>query len=113
LGYLFNLIRTDAYGYINLSGQAFCNSGRACYQNCEASGMFVGGYNVIKHYRFAATVFLVSLCYLFGHIFSNLRVVGFTWWHNVILIVISYAVVSWFVAIDADAAEGISTSFLA
>jgi len=42
-----------------------------------------------------------------------LRVVGFTWWHNVILIVISYAVVTWFVDIDADAAEGISTSFLA
>lgn len=75
--------------------------------------MFVGGYNVIKHYRFAATIFLVSLCYLLGHIFSNLRVVGFTWWHNVILIVISYAVVTWFVDIDADAAEGISTSFLA
>jgi hypothetical protein len=75
--------------------------------------MFVGGYNLIKHYRLAATIFLVSLCYIFGHIFSNKRVLGFTWWHNVILIVISYAVVSWFVAIDADAAEGISTSFLA
>jgi hypothetical protein len=40
-------------------------------------------------------------------------VIGFTWWHNVILIVIAYSVVTWFVDIDADAAEGISTSFLA
>lgn len=112
-GFFFNMIRTDSYGYINLSGQAFCNAGRACYDNCQSSRMFVGGYSVLKHFRLAATVFLVSLSYLFGHIFANLRVSSFTWWHNVILVVIAYSVVTWFVDIGADAAEGISTSFLA
>jgi hypothetical protein len=75
--------------------------------------LFVGGYNTLKHYRFAASIFLTTICYLLGHIFANLRVATFTWWQNVILVVISYAVVTWFVNIDADAAEGISTSFLA
>jgi hypothetical protein len=66
--------------------------------------LFVGGYNVLKHYRFAATIFLVSLTYLLGLIFANLRVTRFTLWHNIILVVIAYAVVTWFVDIDADAA---------
>lgn len=67
----------------------------------------------MKHYRFVASVFLTALGYLLGHIYANKRVAGFTWWHNVILVVAVYAVVCWFVNIDADAAEGISTSFFA
>jgi len=73
----------------------------------------VGGFNLIKHYRFVASVFLTALGYLLGQIYANKRVAGFTWWHNVILVLIAYIVVCWFINIDADAAEGISTSFLA
>jgi hypothetical protein len=72
----------------------------------------VGFYNTIKHYRFAATIFLTTLGYLLGQIFANLRVQHLTWWHNVILVVIVYSVITWFVNITADAAEGILTSFL-
>jgi len=105
-------VRTDSYGYINLAGDPFCNAGRICYNNSLRTNLFVGGYNTLKHYRLAASILLTTISYLLGHIFTNLRVTSFTWWHNVILIVISYAVITWFVNIDADAAEGISTSFL-
>lgn len=67
----------------------------------------------MKHYRFVASVFLTTLGFLLAHIYVNKRVIDFTWWHNVVLIVIIYSVVCWFVNIDADAAEGISTSFFA
>ena len=77
------------------------------------SGQFVGGYNPMKHYRFVASVFLTTVGYLLGHIYADKRVTNFTWWHNVILVIIVYAVICWFVDIDADAAEGISTSFFA
>lgn len=66
----------------------------------------------MKHYRFVASTFLVTLLYILGSIYVNKRVVNFYWWQNVVLIVISYAVICWFVDISADAAEGISTSFL-
>lgn len=66
----------------------------------------------MKHYRFAASVFLTTVGYLLAHIYANKRVLNFTWWHNVILVIIVYAIVCWFINIDADAAEGISTSFL-
>ena len=67
----------------------------------------------MKHYRFVASVFLTTLLYILGSIYVNKRVVNFYWWQCVVLIVISYAVICWFVDISADAAEGISTSFLA
>ena len=51
--------------------------------------------------------------YVLGSIYVNKRVVYFYWWENVVVIVISYAVVCWFVDISASAAEGVSTSFLA
>lgn len=67
----------------------------------------------MKHYRFVASVFLTALGYLLGHIYANKRLAAFTWWHNVVLVVAVYATVCWFVNIDADSAEGISTSFFA
>ena len=112
-GFFFNLVRTDAYSYINLSGEPFCNSARECYDVCiHATDQFVGGFNPMKHYRFVASTFLTALLYILGSIYVNKRVVNFYWWQNVVLIVISYAVICWFVDISANAAEGISTSFL-
>ena len=66
----------------------------------------------MKHYRFVASTFLTTILYILGSIYVNKRVVNFYWWQNVVLIVISYAVICWFVDISANAAEGISTSFL-
>ena len=77
------------------------------------AGQFVAGYNPMKHYRFVASVFLTTLGYILGHIYANKRVTDFTWWHNVVLVLIVYCVICWFVKIDSDSAEGISTSFFA
>ncbi|MCB0368408.1 MAG: hypothetical protein KDD45_02960 [Bdellovibrionales bacterium] len=66
----------------------------------------------MKHYRFIASVFLVTFLYLFGEIYVDKRVVNVYWWQNVVLIVISYAVVCWFINISSDAAEGLSTSWI-
>lgn len=65
----------------------------------------------MKHYRFAASVLLTTIGYLLGHIYADKRLVQLTWWHEVVLVIIVYAVICWFVNIDADAAEGIAISF--
>ena len=110
---LFSFVRTDAYSYINLAGTPFCNSGAECYETCRfAEDHFVGWFNPMKHYRFLASVFLTTLMYILGSIYVNKRVYSFHWWENVVLIVISYATICWFVDINADAAEGILTSYL-
>lgn len=113
MGVCFDLVRTDSYSYITLTSLPFCNAGRECHNLCMNGDQFVGGYNPMKHYRFVATVFLVALGYLLGHIYANKHVVGLTWWHLVVIIFTVYACVCWFVNITADAAEGISTSFFA
>ena len=109
----FGLVRTDAYSYITLSSLPFCNSARECHRICLNSDSFVGSYNPMKHYNFVASVFLTALGYLLGHIYVNRRLSSFTWWHNVVLVIIVYVVICWFVKITSDAAEGISTSFFA
>ena len=113
-GKFFNLVRTDAYSYINLAGLPFCNAARQSFEVCHyAQNEFVAGYNPMKHYRFVASTALTTLLYILGSIYVNKRVVNFYWWENVVLIVISYAVICWFVDISANAAEGVSTSYLA
>jgi hypothetical protein len=111
-GYFFDIVRTDAYAYINLAGLPFCNSARECAFNCARSEQFVGSYNPLKHYRFIASLFLTTFAYTLGHFFANWRLINLTWWHEVTLLIVAYAIICWFVNIYADAAEGLSTSFL-
>lgn len=66
----------------------------------------------MKHYKFAAIIFLTLLAAFLGHFFVKLRVVNYGFWHAVVLLVVAYLVVVWFVCIFADAAEGLLTSFL-
>lgn len=67
----------------------------------------------MKHYRFAAHVFCVVAVLLMGYLILRFRVINVGFWHLVVLLVVIYAIVTWFVEIHADAAEGIQTSFLA
>jgi hypothetical protein len=109
--YVFNLVRTDVYSYINLSGIPYCNSARECTKICHFNEQFVGNYNPIKHIRFIALVFAVAISSLFGFIFANIRLNSITFWHVAFIIVVVYSIVCWFINICADGAESISTSF--
>jgi hypothetical protein len=112
IGFIFDLVRSDAYAYIHIAGTPFCNSARESAKICSHNGSFVGNQNPIRSYRFIAHVFLVALTSLFGYIFANIRVQNISWWYMATIITVSYAVVTWFVEIYGAAAEGISTSFL-
>lgn len=111
LDYLFNLVRTDTYTYINLSGIPYCNSARSCANVCQFSNEFVGKYNPLKHYRFVVHVLIVTISSLLGYIFTYIRVYHVTFWHIFCIIVFSYAVGSWLLGLGIDPAESISTNF--
>lgn len=108
----FDLVRTDAYSYINMSGIPFCNSARQCKKINERCPAFIGSHSPMKHFRFAAHVFCVAAVFLMTWFILRKRVWYSNFWHYVILIVVIYAVLTWFVSIQADAAEGLQTAFL-
>jgi len=112
IGFIFDLVRTDAYAYTHITGMPFCNSARECAKICNHNTSFVGSQNLVRSYRFIAHVFLVALTSLFGYIFANIRVSNISWWYVATIITVSYAMIIWFVEIYGAAAEGISTSFL-
>ena len=107
----FDLVRTDAYSYINMSGIPFCNSARQCKKICGNSEHFIGSYSPMKHYRFAAHVLCVAAVFLMTWFILRARMWNPGFWHYAILIVVIYMIVTWFIDIHADAAEGIQTSY--
>jgi glucan phosphoethanolaminetransferase (alkaline phosphatase superfamily) len=98
---------------MNMSGIPFCDAARECKKICQTSKHFVGDYSPIKHYRFAAHVLCVAAVFLMTWFILRKRVWGPDFWHYAVLIVVIYAIVTWFVDIHADAAEGLQTSYLA
>lgn len=108
----FDLVRTDAYAYINMTGIPFCNAARQCKKVNERCPSFIGSHSPMKHYRFAAHVLCVSAVFLMTWFILRRRVWFSNFWHYVILIVVIYMIVTWFIDIHASASEGIQTSYL-
>lgn len=110
---LFDLVRTDAYAYMNMSGIPFCNSARQAKKINERCPSYIGSHSPMFHYRFAAQCALLSLTLLATWFILKARVREADFWHWVCLNFVIFAIVSWFINILADAAEGLQTSYLA
>ena len=110
---LFDLVRSDAYSYINLSGIPFCNSARQTKKINERNPSYIGSHSPMDHYRFAAHAFLIPVTLLTTWFILRARVWNPNVWHWLVLTFVIIAILSWFINILADAAEGIQTSFLA
>eukprot|EP00919_Chromeraceae_sp_WS-2016_P055313 GHVR01131432.1.p1 GENE.GHVR01131432.1~~GHVR01131432.1.p1 ORF type:complete len:258 (+),score=-12.44 GHVR01131432.1:1127-1900(+) len=100
----FDLVRTDAYSYINLTGIPYCNSARQCKMLCDRSHQFIGTHSAMKHYRFAAHIFCVASVALMTYFILKYRVHNFGFWHVAIGVTMIYAIVTWFIDIHADSA---------
>lgn len=110
---LFDLVRSDAYSYINLSGIPFCNSARQAKKINERNPSYIGSHSPMDHYRFAAHAFLIPVALLTTWFILRARVWNPNVWHWIVLTFVLIAILSWFINILADAAEGLQTSFLA
>jgi hypothetical protein len=109
----FELVRTDAYSYINLTGIPFCDAARQCGKLCDRSNQFVGYQSALKHYRLAAHIACVSFIFFWGFWILNYRTLNYDLWNVAILVMAIVGTVTWFIGIHADAAEGLQTSYLA
>lgn len=109
----WDLVRTDAYSYINMSGIPFCNAARQTKKINDRCPAYIGNQSPMKHYSFAAHVFCVAAVFLMTWFILRKRVPFHGFWHIAILIFVIYGVLTWFISIHSDAAEGIQTSYLA
>lgn len=108
----FDLVRNDTYAYINLTGIPYCDSARNCESLCNHSSIFVGRQSVMFLYRLCShvfcigtTIFFVSLLMLKETGSINLSIVA-------LMILFTYCLVTYFIDVHADAAEGIQVSYL-
>jgi hypothetical protein len=96
-----------------LTGIPFCDSARQCARLCDRSNQFVGYHSAMKHYRFAAHIACVSFVFFWALWILNYRTFNYNLWQLAILIVFIIGIVTWFIGIHTDAAEGLQTSYLA
>lgn len=110
---MFDIVRTDAYSYINIAGLPYCNACRQCSTLCQSSSQFVGTQSPIRNYRFLAHVALTALGFIAGWMLLRHRLWHIDLWHYILLVVVCYTSVAWFVDLHANPAEGLQTSYLA
>lgn len=111
-GCFFDLVRNDAYSYINLTGIPYCNAARNCEVLCNSSRLFVGSQSVLFFYRLCAHTFCVGLTVLISYALMKGKISGINTWSLVLIILLSYCIVTYFIDIHADAAEGLQISYL-
>lgn len=107
--HLFELVRSDAMAYINLTGNPYCNSARTCEYLCdnsrvmENSQTFSRGYRISSHLLLAGINGILAL-YIKGFIAPSALLVIFA---------LTFFISTFFISIHADAAEAITITFLA
>ncbi len=100
----FDLVRTDSYAYANITGIPFCNASRECKKICENSKHFVGVHSPIKHYRFVAFAFILTLALIAAWFILRARLLVYGFWHIVLIIVVIYITIAWFIDLHCSAA---------
>lgn len=66
----------------------------------------------MKHYRFSVHVAYISTCFLISWFVQRYRTEYYGIWNNVIVIIVSILVITWFLSIFSDVAEAIQTCVL-
>ena len=114
--YLFELIRTDSYSYINLTGIAYCNAARQCEALCRYSQLIKNPHSCLRIYRSAAHIFALGLAALLSYVILDSRTNEYGnydhFWIAAAVVYVCYSMGTYFVDIHQNGAEGIMISYL-
>lgn len=105
----FDLVRSDAMAYINLSGLPYCNSARYCEFLCSNTQLFPGNQTVSVLYRVGAHSLLVAIIGIIALVFKTTLTIPAL----VFITLLSLFLVTYFISLHSDASEGLLTMFLA
>lgn len=105
---LCDLVRSDSMGYINLTGNTFCNSARYCEYLCDQSRILEYSQSCSRLYRFGAHLFIACLIGIIS-LYMKGTIAPFA---SFVIVIMTIFVCTFFVSIHADAAEAILILFL-
>jgi len=100
----WDLIRTDAYAYQNLSGIPFCNSARQAKKINERNPAYVGSHSPMNRYNFVSKLFLVPLSLILSWLILRAWVPNPNIWHWIISTLLNYFTLSFFTDFFGNAA---------
>lgn len=120
---LFELARSDAYGYMHLAGPPYCNSARQAQYLCSRSRLFPGSESTnkvpvvitFKIYRLSAHLFLTTivLCICYGVQKSRLVDHDVSLRGLVFIVLVTLLIIPYFICLHADAADALMVTYLA
>jgi hypothetical protein len=105
------LIRTDVYAYINLTGIAYCVAGRDCEKTCKKNTLYIGNKSILYFYRICCYIFTVGLTALFCFWIMKSKNNDLNLVSLIVIIILSYCILTYFVDVHADAAEGLELCY--
>lgn len=108
----YDLVRNDAYSYINLTGIPYCNSARNCQSLCNNSKLFIGNQSVMFFYRLCAHAFCVGTTTLLAYWMMKSRIEGIHVGSLIATLILVYCVVTYFIDIHADSAQALQIAYL-
>jgi hypothetical protein len=102
----FNLIRTDAYSYINLTGVSYCNAAKQCEYICHRSPVFEGSQSAIRIYRIGSHVMIISLSLIISYFVSKKLLLNndVSFMALVCVFFVTYSTAAYFLLIHLDTA---------
>ena len=110
---IFDLVRTDVYSYINLTGIAYCNAARNCEYLITDSALFVGSQSLLYFYRISAYCFTIGITVLLVYFHEKAVLDGEINLISIVLVTfLSYCILNFFVDLHPNIAEGIQISYL-
>ena len=106
---IFDLVRSDAMAYINLTGNPYCNSSRYCEYLCDRSIIMDYSQSTSRAYRICAHFLVTGIMIILAlYLKGNISI------YALLVIMIQTVFISTlFISIHADAAEAIQIIFLA
>ena len=114
--YLLELIRSDSYSYINLTGIPYCNAARQCEALGRYSKICNNPHFSIKIYRNASHIFAIGLAALLSYVILDSRTNQYGnydhFWIAAAVVFVTYSMGTYFVDIHSCGAEGILVSYL-
>ena len=101
----FELVRTDVYAYINLTGIAHCNAARNCEYLIENSHLFVGCQSLLYFYRISAYCFLVGVTVLLTILIQDAQLGGKSYAASLLIgVLLCYCLLNYFVDLHPNIA---------
>lgn len=105
---VFDLVRSDAMAFINLTGNPFCNSSRYCEYLCDRSIIMDYSQSTSRAYRICAHFLIVGVMAILAlYIKGNISIYAL-----LVIMVQTLFIATLFISIHADATEAIQIIFL-